>query len=361
MRSEAHAHRLLVFLVLAAVALAVVLVRPFWAALFLATVFAAALKPWMEWLSRRLRGRRRLAAAILVVGVLLAAVLPLAGVGAGLVREILNGIEWLREALASEGVWGLVRRLPGPVEDLVRRAVASIPDPQRQLQQLAGAQGGQAAAVLGGVLVATGSAMFQTAMFLIALFFLLVDGGRLVAWIDRQVPLRPGQFLALMEDFRKTSVSVLVATVATAGIQTATALAGYLFARAPNPLFLGLATFLLALVPALGGAFVVVVTGILLLATGRPLAGGFLMIWGAAVVSLVDNFARPYLLKGGLELHGGLVFFALIGGLAVFGGIGLVIGPLALTFLVAALRLYRREFVAAEGAGGDPPPDPPAP
>ena len=61
-------------------------------------------------------------------------------------------------------------------------------------------------------------------------------------------------------------------------------------------------------------------------------------------MSLSDNVARPYLLKGGMELHGGLVFFALLGGLAVFGGIGLVVGPLILTFLVAVLKLYRREF-----------------
>jgi predicted PurR-regulated permease PerM len=45
-----------------------------------------------------------------------------------------------------------------------------------------------------------------------------------------------------------------------------------------------------------------------------------------------------------MELHGGLVFFALLGGLAVFGGVGLVVGPLILTFLVTALKLYRREF-----------------
>jgi predicted PurR-regulated permease PerM len=65
-----------------------------------------------------------------------------------------------------------------------------------------------------------------------------------------------------------------------------------------------------------------------------------------AVVGISDNFARPWLLKGGMELHGGLVFFALLGGLAVFGGIGLLLGPLILTFLITVTRLYRREFGA---------------
>jgi predicted PurR-regulated permease PerM len=169
-----------------------------------------------------------------------------------------------------------------------------------------------------------------------------------------------------MEEFRQTSVSVLVATIGTAAIQTATAVVGFLIARAPNVLFLSLATFVLALIPAVGGAVMVVGVALLLLGTGHPVAGTFLAIWGVAVVSLSDNVARPYLLKGGMELHGGLVFFALLGGLAVFGGVGLVVGPLILTFLVTALGLYRREFGYVQppseqgpsAPAGPPPPGP---
>jgi len=357
MRSEIHAQRLLVALVLLAVGLVALLAWPFWGALFMAAVFAAALRSWMERLSRALRGRRELAALILTVGVLLAVLVPVGALGAALVREVVAGVQWLREALASQGLWGLVQRLPDPVEQLVRRLVAAIPDPQGQLQGLA-AQGGQAAAFLGGFLAATGTAVFQALLFLIALFFVLTDGSRLVGWIDGHVPLRPGQFRTLMDEFRRTSASVLVATLATAGIQTGAALVGYLIARAPNVLFLALSTFMIALVPALGATVMVVLVGLLLLATGHTVAGVFLIAWGVVVVSLIDNVARPYLLKGGLSLHGGLVFFALLSGLAVFGGMGLVIGPLALTFLVTVVELYRRELQTAEP---DPAPSPPGP
>jgi predicted PurR-regulated permease PerM len=342
--SDLHARRLLVFLVLAALALTAVIVRPFWVAFFMAAVLAAGLRPAMEWLSARFRGRRSIAAALLTFAVLFAVVLPLAGLGAILVNQVVDGIQWLRETVQSEGVWGLLERLPGPVRRAAEEVMEAVPQPQRELQKLAGAQGGQAAAAVGGALAATGTAVFQTVMMLIALFFFLTDGRNLVAWIDARVPLRPGQFRELLEDFRQTSVSVLVSTIGTAAIQTAAAVIGYLVARAPNLLFLTLATFVLALVPAVGGAVMVVAVALLLLATGHPVAGVFLAVWGLVVVSLSDNFARPFLLKGGMELHGGLVFFALLGGLAVFGGIGLVVGPLILTFLVAVLKLYRREF-----------------
>jgi len=353
MPSPQHARRLLIALLIVALALTVVVVSPFWVAIFFAAVLAAALTPPMTWLTARLRGRRNVAAGILTVAVLIAVILPIAVLGAILVREAIEGIQWFRQALDNEGIWGLVRRLPDPAEDFARKLIGAVKQPQQQIQKVVGEQGGQAAGAVAGVLAATGSAAFQTVMMLIAFFFFLVDGARLAGWLDRHVPLRPGQFRQLLEDFRETSVSVLFATLATAGIQTAAALAGYLVFRTPNVVFLTLATFVVALIPAVGGASMVVVAGLIQIASGHAILGGLLVVWGLVVVSLVDNVARPYLLKGGMELHGGVVFFALLGGLAVFGGIGLVIGPLAITFLLAVVRMYEREF--ADGASAATP------
>jgi predicted PurR-regulated permease PerM len=359
--SPIHARRLLIALLLLAVGLTAMVIRPFWVAILFAAVLTATLRRPMEWLARTLRGRRALAAGILTVAVLLAVVLPIAGLGALLVREALDGVQRFREALASEGIWGLVQRLPGPLEDLARKVVQNVPRPQQQLQQVVGEQTGQAAGAVATLLTATGTAAFQTVMMLIALFFFLVDGARLIGWLDRHMPLRPGQFRQLMEDFRATSVSVLLATIATAAIQTGAALAGYLVLRAPNLVFITFATFVAALIPALGGASMVVVVGVVQIATGREVAGGLLVVWGIAVVSLVDNFARPFLLKGGMELHGGVVFFALLGGLAAFGAIGLVIGPIVVTFLIAVVKMYEREFAPGVRAGMPVPTAPGAP
>lgn len=353
MPSEIHARRLLIALVLAALALTALLVRPFWVALFVAAVLAAALRSPMEALSRLCRGRRAIAATLLTLAVVVAVILPVAGLGAFLVNQVVDGVQWLRGELRSEGVWGLLERLPAPAREAAQGVLRAIPEPHQQLQQLAGARSGQAAAAVVGGLAATGSVLLQAAMMLVALFFFLTDGRRLIHWIDARVPLRPGQLRALLEDFRQTSVSVLVATLGTAAFQSLAALVGYLIARAPNVPFLTLVTFLVALVPALGGALVVVGVAVLLMTTGHLVAGLFLAAWGVVVVSLSDNLARPYLLKGRMELHGGLVFFALIGGLAAFGWIGLLVGPLILTFLVAVLKLYRSEFAS------DPPRPPP--
>jgi predicted PurR-regulated permease PerM len=298
----------------------------------------------MEWLARRLGARRKVAATVLTLGVLGVVLLPVTWFGAILLGQAIQGIQWLRDTLKSQGVAGLLDHLPDLVRAAADALVDRVPELQKEIGRLAGERGTQAAAAVGGVLARTGSLLFQSAMMLIAFFFFLVDGGRLVVWLDAHVPLPPGEFRELTEDFRQTSVSVLLATLGTAAVQSSIATIGYFLARAPSPLFLGLVTFFLSLIPAVGAAVVVLTVAVLLAATGHVLAGVFLAAWGLAVVGLVDNVVRPYLLKDGMELHGALVFFALLGGIAAFGAIGLVAGPIILTFLVAALKLYRKEF-----------------
>jgi predicted PurR-regulated permease PerM len=107
-------------------------------------------------------------------------------------------------------------------------------------------------------------------------------------------------------------------------------------------------TFGVAFVPAVGAASVVQVAALLLLMTGHPYAALFLSLWGFLVVAVVDNIAKPLLIKQDIELSAAVVFFALLGGLAAFGAVGLLIGPLSVSLFLALLRMYRRDFVEAE-------------
>jgi predicted PurR-regulated permease PerM len=319
------------------------IVRPFASALFIAAVMAGAFYPWYSTLASRMRGHRSLAAALSTIGMILVVVLPLTLVSVTVAREARDGAAYVRRTLRSEGVEGLVRDLPRPLQALARRALGELPADEGEITDLAQEQGGRAAAAVGGVLGATWRAIFQLVMMLIAFYFFLVDGRDLVRWLSDVVPLRRGQTERLLVDFRRVSVAVITSSVATAAIQALTALAGYLIARVPNPVFFGVVTFLVGLIPAVGAASVVLAAAALLFLSGHAGWALFLAIWGVGPVGLIDNVVKPYLIRGGIELHGAVVFFSLIGGIAYFGAVGLIAGPLIVSFFLAVLGMWDRD------------------
>jgi len=315
-------------------------------ALLLAAVLAVVLAPVQARLSRWLRGRRGIAAGLLVLAVLFLVVGPLLGLTAFLVKEAADGVRFILETVRSEGVAGLVERLPGPFDVYARSALERLGDLGQLFQKHATEQGPRAASAVASALAATGSLVFDLAMMLIALYFLLVNGKDFLAWLFSVSPLHPTQTRELMAEFRKVSYAVIVATLATAAVQAAVAFIGYLIARVPHPMFFATLTFFVAMIPAIGAAGVCLFAALILLATGHPYMSLFLAVWGVAVVGLIDNVVKPFLIKGELEMGGALVFFALIGGIGAFGMVGLLVGPLALAAFLTLLRMYRRDFIS---------------
>lgn len=343
MASETSARATFTVLAVIAIVLTLLTARPFAVGLFLAAVLASALYPLHARFTQALRGHGKVSATVITLGVLLAGIMPLAALTAVLVREVVQGVKWLREALRSGGVEGLIGYLPDPMERHAQRLLDELPTMGEQLQGVSG-QALPAVKTVGGVLTATGSVALQVTMLLIALFFLLTDGKRLVAWLDAVVPLKRGQLLELLGDFRRVTRAVLVSTFATAGVQAMVAGIGYFIAKVPQALFFAIVTFIFALIPAVGAAIVVLALAGLKIATGHVGSGIFLAVWGIAVVGVVDNVVKPYLIRGDIEIHGAVVFFALLGGLAAFGTVGLIVGPLIVAFLVAVTRIYWRDF-----------------
>jgi predicted PurR-regulated permease PerM len=343
LRTPQAARWTLLVLTIVALVLLALLIKPFAGALFVAAIMAGAIYPWYSRLVVRMRGRRNLGAALTTIGVVLVVVLPLALISVTVGREVRDGAAYVRNTLRSEGVEGLVRDLPGPLQNLARRALGELPADPGELTDRAQQQGGRAAAAVGGVLGATWRVILQLVMMLIAFYFFLVDGRDLVDWLSDVMPLRRGQTKRLLVDFRRVSVAVIVSSVITAGIQAVTALVGYLIARVPNPIFFGIVTFVVGLIPAVGAASVVLAAAALLFLSGHAGWALFLAIWGVGPVGLIDNVVKPYLIRGGIELHGAVVFFSLLGGIAYFGPVGLLAGPLIVSFFLAVIGMWDRD------------------
>jgi predicted PurR-regulated permease PerM len=347
MSTKENARRTFVVLIVISLVLLCLVARPFAEALFFAAVLAGTLYPVQTRLTGWLRGRKSLSSGVLCIAVILALVVPLGGIAAFAVKEAVDGVRFVAKTVQSEGMMGLVDQLPDALRDNVKSLLERFPIEEKEIDaalQQASSQGGNAARAVTGALAATGSLVFQSLMMMIALFFLLVDGGNMVKWLERVSPLEPGQTTEILVEFRKVSGAVLISSLATAGVQAVAALAGFLIAGVPHPIFFATMTFFVALIPAIGAGGMCLAAALLLLAMGSPWMALFLAIWGILVVGTVDNVIKPLLVKRGMHMHGAIVFFALLGGLTVFGTAGLIAGPLIVSFFLALIRIYQRDY-----------------
>jgi predicted PurR-regulated permease PerM len=362
MATAQGARRVFLGLILLSIALVLLVISPFFNAFFLAAVLAGAFQGLQRWLTRHLKGKSGVAAGLICLGTVLALLLPLAALTTFIVAQVIEGVNFLSTTVQQQGLQGLVNYVPGPFKDAATRGLENLQEGSagvwKTVQEQLTTRGATAAQTVGGVVAATGSVVFQMVMMLIALYFLLVDGQRLVTWMESVSPLKRGQTTELLTEFRRVTRSVLVSTLATAGVQAAAALVGYLITGVPVPIFFAAVTFFFALIPAVGAAVVCVAAALLLLATGHPVAAIILAAWGILVVGLSDNVIKPLLVKRGMHMHGAIIFFSLLGGLAIFGAIGLLLGPLSVAFFLAVVRIYERDYGRPSERPGDPPTPP---
>jgi predicted PurR-regulated permease PerM len=309
--------------------------------LFLATILASVLWPVRRWLTKRLR-RRGVAAGVLTLTVVVVMLGPVAAIATYVIRDGSDAVRFVLDTAQSDHMTQTLEWLPATARDFAMDAIARMPKDLGEVVGYVDIEGGKAAAAAAAA--AGGRFTLHAVFMLIALFFLLVHGDELVTWLDSVSPLRPGQTRELLTGFKNVSFAVIVSTVITSAVQALAALVGYFIAQVPNPVFFGLVTFFVAFIPAIGAGVVCLTAALLLFVTGHPYMAIFLAVWGLVVVGLVDNVVKPLLIKRGMELHGAVVFFSLIGGLSAFGAIGLLVGPLVVAIFLALLRMYHRDF-----------------
>ena len=152
----------------------------------------------------------------------------------------------------------------------------------------------------------------------------------------------PGRIRSLLLELRGVSRSVLGAQLGSGLAQAVVATIGYAIAHVPTPVVFGAVSLMASLIPVGGVSLVGVPLAVLLWLTGHTGWAIFLAAWIVLLTGLIDNVLRPLLVRGGTNLNGGLVFFALLGGLLAFGAIGVVVGPLSLALFLSVAAIQRR-------------------
>lgn len=209
------------------------------------------------------------------------------------------------------------------------------------------AAAGAIASALPGLLNFTGRALLQTIIFLLALISFLRHGPAMLGWVRRVSPLQIEHTDQLFTIFASFSRNVVLAGAAGGVVQGVVAGVGYAIAGVERALLFGLITSVVAYVPLIGTTLVWVPLSLLLIAQGRTGTALFVVIWSLVITASVDNLVKPFIVRGQSQLPTLLVFIGVFGGLAWFGLIGILVGPVLVATLVALLRIYEQQFLGA--------------
>ncbi len=191
------------------------------------------------------------------------------------------------------------------------------------------------------MLTNTASALFKLFVAIFALYYFIKDGHRFVRALIQLSPLTDDEDAQIVQKLRLVSRSLIRETLVIAVLQGSLAGVGFLLAGVPNPVLWGSIGAIGSLIPNIGTSIVFVPAVTYLLFMGHvPTAIG-LTLWGVVVVGLADNLVRPFLVGRAMRIHPLFVLLSVLGGIAVFGVSGLLVGPLTLGLLVALAEIYK--------------------
>jgi predicted PurR-regulated permease PerM len=323
--------------------------RPFLVTFTVSTSVAILLAPLNIRLIRILGGRRGLAAALLVVFTAFLILVPLLSSVVIIGDQAAQVLRWLEPRLEPEVIERLwAETLPERYPVLARlkswlgieqARVAEVLSPA--LSELAGFAG----RLLRGLLGNLARALLELVLFLIVLFFLVRDGHLLGKALSDISPLSEERDTMIYEHLSRTVKGVLQALVLVPVAQGILATIGFYLFGLPAPLFWGAILVLAAVIPGIGSPLVWVPAAVYLFFAETAGQGIGLALYGTLVVSTSDNIIKPLILREAARIHPLLAFMAIFGGLLSFGLPGFLIGPVILSVVLSALRIYRLEVL----------------
>ena len=197
------------------------------------------------------------------------------------------------------------------------------------------------ASILGGI----GAFLFKFVVMVLSMFFFFRDGEALVKELKKLIPLAPEHEDLVLRKLKEVTHATFFGIFATGICQGIMAGVIFFFVGIENVILWGTAVAVFSLVPVVGTATVWLPMSLYLILSGSALKGIILLILGSTLIGLVDNLIRPLIIEVKAQgMHLLLVFFALVGGLLLFGPSGFVLGPLVAVLFVTFLEIYKIEF-----------------
>jgi predicted PurR-regulated permease PerM len=328
---------------------AFLILMPFLTAITWAVILTILVYPLYAWLLQRMRGRASLAALTIIAVITLLVILPGIELARFLSEETILVVQSVRSLLDGEGKqeW-----LAKPwVQQLVSwwylvsfRLTDFNIDWKAMLAQ--GAQASskvlvdQVRGIAQNVVVFT----VNVIVALITLFFLLRDGKEFIHRLQRLLPMDREHQQRLFKNIVDAVLAVVHGSFVVAMVQGLLAGLAYYFLGVPFPVLWGVVTAFVSLLPVGGSTLVSIPATIYLFLQGETIRAFVLLAWSLGIVGTVDNILKPLLIGNRLGLPVLFLFFGILGGLALFGAVGIILGPVIFALLRALLDLYSEEY-----------------
>ncbi len=218
-------------------------------------------------------------------------------------------------------------------------------------QSVLGWLGGNALSLIG---VAT-RLILNLVFLLFGLYFLLINPGRAWAAVEPYVPFSHGRAVKLRQGFIDVTLSTVVGTGVIAVVQGTLIGLAFLTLGLSNPVFWGTVTAALSILPLVGSGMIWLPAAVGLFVAGSTGKAVALVIWGVVVIGNIDNVIRPVIYNRFAKIHPMITLVGAIVGVEQMGFIGLILGPLAISYFFELLRMYSEEYVTGSWPAVTPP------
>jgi predicted PurR-regulated permease PerM len=334
------------FLTLLSIYLLYQILSPFLTSLLWAIFLAMAFYPVFKKLQHLLKKREALSAAIMTLFVLSVIVLPFSLLMASLAVEVVDIYRRIEEMINTgqlQAYMEKIREIP-ILKWILMRLNQSLDLSQKEpldfllknLQQVSTFLFNQTSKIVKGLSTFIMGFFFT----LLSLYYLFKDGDRLFERLKEVIPLPSKERDLLIHRFKDMIYATIYGGILIAIIQGLLGGLSFWVLGLASPIFWGTAMAFLSFIPVGGTALIWVPASILLLVQGAFLKGIILLGLGVFGISMVDNLLRPFFISTRTKIHPLLLFFAVLGGIQVFGLIGLVAGPLIVTLFLTLIEIY---------------------
>lgn len=344
MKRELINKSVLLALVLLISALFLDMIQQFLMPMFMAGLFSAILSPIHRWLTRKTGGRSNLASVLVITGLVSLVLVPLSllvGVVAGQAISVSQSVTPWVQAFINEptAITAYMEKLPYYQEILPYRAV---------IIEKAGLVVGNISSFLinslSSVTKQTVTAIFSSIIMLYVMFYFLTMGEALLMKILYFLPLQDQDERLLLRRFTSVTKATLKGTMIIGALQGGICGLAFALAGIQGPVFWGTVMAVMSIIPAFGTAIVWVPALIILALKGEYLGVTILAVLCGAVAGNLDNLLRPRLVGKDTQMHDLFVLFGTLGGISMFGLLGIIIGPIIAALFITIWEIYGKAF-----------------